>query len=79
VLLVSSNARWQSDGNLPEIQEIFADQPICRRTRIINCYEDPTFRKALEDMVDATGRRHIIIAGVNDRHVLRTTDALNAE
>jgi hypothetical protein len=64
VQISSSNAQWQNGDNLPEIMEIFADQPIYRRTGIINCYEDPTFRKALEDMVEATGRRHIIIAGV---------------
>jgi nicotinamidase-related amidase len=64
VLISSSNAQWQNGDNLPEIKEIFADQPIYRRTGIINCYEDPAFRKALEDMVKATGRRHIIIAGV---------------
>jgi nicotinamidase-related amidase len=64
VLISSSNAQWQNGDNLPEIREIFADQPIYRRTGIINCYEDPIFRKALEDLVEATGRRHIIIAGV---------------
>ncbi|MCY0852950.1 isochorismatase family protein [Cupriavidus sp. D39] len=35
-----------------------------RRTDIVNCYEDPTFRQALEDLVAKTGRRHIIISGV---------------
>lgn len=64
VLITSSNAQWQNGDNLPEIKEIFADQPIYRRTGIINCYEDPSFRKALEDLVEKTGRRHIIIAGV---------------
>lgn len=63
-LITSSNAQWQNGDNLPEIKEIFADQPIIRRTGIINCYADPTFRKALEDLVAATGRKHIIIAGV---------------
>ena len=64
MLISSSNAQWQNGDNLPEIKEIFADQPIYRRTGIINCYEDPTFRKALEDLVEATGRRPVIIAGV---------------
>ncbi len=63
-LITSSNAQWQNGDNLPEIKEIFSDQPIYRRTGIINCYEDPTFRKALEDLVAQTSRRHIIIAGV---------------
>ncbi len=63
-LITSSNAQWQNGDNLPEIKEIFDDQPIYRRTGIINCYEDPTFRKALEDLVAQTGRRHIVIAGV---------------
>lgn len=63
-LITSSNAQWQNGDNLSEIKEIFADQPVYRRTGIINCYEDPTFRKALEDLVAQTGRRHIIIAGV---------------
>jgi len=63
-LITSSNAQWQNGDNLPEIKALFADQPIYRRTGIINCYEDPTFRKALEDLLAATGRTHILIAGV---------------
>jgi nicotinamidase-related amidase len=63
-LVTSSNAQWQNGDTLPEIKAIFPDQPIYRRTGIINAYEDPTFRKALEDLVAKTGRRHIIIAGV---------------
>lgn len=64
VLITSSNAQWQNGDTLPEIKEIFSEQPIYRRTGIINCYEDPTFRSALEDVVNKTGRRHIILAGV---------------
>lgn len=63
-LITSSNAQWQNGDNLPEIKEIFSDQPIYRRTGIINCYEDPSFRAALEAVVEKTGRRHIIIAAV---------------
>lgn len=64
VLLSSSNAQWQNGDTLPELKELFADQPIHRRTGIINCYEDPAFRKAFEELVQGTGRRHVIIAGV---------------
>jgi nicotinamidase-related amidase len=64
VLISSSNAQWQNGDTLPEIKEIFPDQPIYRRTGIINCYEDATFRKAFEELVAKTGRRHIIISGV---------------
>lgn len=64
VLLSSSNAQWQNGDLLPELKETFKDQPIYRRTGIINAYEDPTFRKALEDLVAKTGRKHIIISGV---------------
>lgn len=64
VLLSSSNAQWQNGDTLPELREIFKDQPVIRRTGIINAYEDPTFRQALEDLVATTGRRHIIISGV---------------
>lgn len=64
VLITSSNAQWQNGDTLPEIKSLFPDQPIYRRTGIINAYEDPTFRAALEDLVAKTGRRHIIIAGV---------------
>jgi nicotinamidase-related amidase len=64
VLISSSNAQWQNGDTLPEIKELFSDQPIYRRTGIINCYEDPTFRKAFEDVVAKTGRRHVIISGV---------------
>jgi len=64
VLITSSNAQWQNGDTLPELKEIFKDQPIIRRTGIINAYEDPTFRKALEDIVARTGRRHIIVSGV---------------
>jgi nicotinamidase-related amidase len=63
-LLTSSNAQWQNGDLLPAIKEIFPDHPIYRRTGIINCYEDPSFRKALEEVVESTGRRHIIIAAV---------------
>lgn len=64
VLLSSSNAQWQNGDLLPELKETFKDQPIYRRTGIINAYEDPSFRKALEDLVAKTGRKHIIISGV---------------
>jgi nicotinamidase-related amidase len=64
VLLSSSNAQWQNGDTLPELKEIFSEQPIYRRTGIINCYEDPTFRRALENLVAQTGRRHIVISGV---------------
>jgi nicotinamidase-related amidase len=63
-LITSSNAQWQNGDTLPEIKELFVDQPIYRRTGIINAYEDPTFRKAFEELVANTGRRHIIIAAV---------------
>ncbi len=64
VLLSTSNAQWQNGDLLPELKEIFSDQPIIRRTGIINAYEDPTFRKALLDLLARTGRTHIIISGV---------------
>ncbi|MDB5930723.1 MAG: putative isochorismatase [Polaromonas sp.] len=64
VLITSSNAQWQNGDLLPELKETFKDQPIYRRTGIINAYEDPSFRKALEDLVAKTGRKHIIISGV---------------
>jgi nicotinamidase-related amidase len=64
VLISSSNAHWQNGDTLPELKEIFSDQPIYRRTGIINCYEDPSFRKAFEDLVSKARRRHIIISGV---------------
>jgi nicotinamidase-related amidase len=64
VLLSSSNAQWQNGDTLPEIKEIFEDQPIYRRTGIINCYEDPTFRSVFEDVTGKSGRRHVIISGV---------------
>jgi nicotinamidase-related amidase len=63
-LLTTSNAQWQNGDTLPELKEIFPEHPIYRRTGIINCYEDPTFRKAIEEIVEKTGRRHIIIAAV---------------
>ena len=61
-LITTSNAQWQNGDTLPEIKEIFADQPIHRRTGIINCYEDPSFRSAFEEA--AGDRRHVIIAAV---------------
>lgn len=63
-LITSSNAQWQNGDTLPEIKEIFPETPIYRRTGIINCYEDPTFRAAFEKTVKDTGRRHVILAGV---------------
>jgi nicotinamidase-related amidase len=64
VLITSSNAQWQNGDTLPEIKELFPDQPIYRRTGIINAYEDPTFRKVFDDLVAKTGRKHVIVAGV---------------
>lgn len=64
VMLSSSNAQWQNGDTLPELMELFPDAPIYRRTGIINCYEDPTFRKAFEALVQSSGRRHVIISGV---------------
>jgi nicotinamidase-related amidase len=64
-LLTSSNAQWQNGDTLPELKELFSEVPIYRRTGIINCYEDPTFRGAFEKIVKDTGRKHVIIAGVS--------------
>lgn len=64
VLLTTSNAQWQNGDMLTDLKDLFPSQPIIRRTGIINAYEDPTFRKALEELVAKTGRRHIIISGV---------------
>ncbi len=64
VLLTTSNAQWQNGDILPDLKELFPNQPILRRTGIINACEDPSFRKALEDLVAKTGRRHVIISGV---------------
>jgi nicotinamidase-related amidase len=64
VLMTSSNAQWQNGDTLPELKDLFVDQPIYRRTGIINCYEDPTFRAAFDQLLAETGRTHLIIAGV---------------
>ncbi|QRP42990.1 isochorismatase family protein [Amycolatopsis sp. FDAARGOS 1241] len=64
VLITSSNAQWQNGDTLPEIKALFPDVAIIRRTGIINAYEDPTFRAAFERIVEETGRRHVILAGV---------------
>jgi nicotinamidase-related amidase len=63
-LISSSNAQWQNGDTIPEIKELFPDIAIIRRTGIINAYEDPTFRSAFDTVVEETGRRHVIIAGV---------------
>ena len=64
VLMTTSNAQWQNGDILPELKALFPKESIIRRTGIINAYEDPTFRKALEALVAKTGRKHIIISGV---------------
>ena len=64
VLVTTSNAQWQNGDLLPELKEIFKDQPIYRRTGIINAYEDPSFRNAIDELVKKTGRKHVIISGV---------------
>jgi nicotinamidase-related amidase len=64
VLLTTSNAQWQNGDILPELRALFPEQPVIRRTGIINAYEDPSFRRALEQLLAATGRRHIIVSGV---------------
>ncbi|HEY9211735.1 MAG TPA: alpha/beta fold hydrolase [Ancylobacter sp.] len=57
VLLTTSNAQWQNGDLLPELKETFPDQPIIRRTGIINAYEDHTgtFPAAAEPAVKALG------------------------
>ena len=64
VLLTSSNAQWQNGDLLPELKAVFPNEPIYRRTGIINAYEDPTFRKALQEIATKSGRTHVIISGV---------------
>ncbi len=64
VLLTTSNAQWQNGDILPELREVFPNQPIYRRTGIINAYADPNFRKALLDIMEETGRTHVIVSGV---------------
>lgn len=64
VLLTTSNAQWQNGDILPVLKEAFPDEPIYRRTGIINAYADPTFRQALLDLMEETGRTHVIVAGV---------------
>lgn len=60
VVLTTSNAQWQNGELLKELKALFPEQEIIRRYGIINAYEDPNFRAALE----ATGRGHVLIAGV---------------
>lgn len=64
VMLTTSNAQWQNGDILPELKQIFPDEPIYRRTGIINAYEDPSFRKAFEAITAKTGRNHVVISGV---------------
>lgn len=64
VLLTTSNAQWQNGDILPELREVFPEETIYRRTGIINAYEDSSFRGALEDLIEETGRTHIIVSGV---------------
>jgi len=63
-LISSSNSQWQNGDTIPELKELFPDTAIIRRTGIINAYEDPAFRSAFDAIVEQTGRRHVIIAGV---------------
>ena len=64
VLLTTSNAQWQNGDILPELKEIFPDQPIIRRTGIINAYEDSTFRSELKTLMENNDRTHVIVSGV---------------
>ena len=64
VLVSTSNAQWQNGDLLPELKDLFKDQPIYRRTGIINADEEPSFRSALDAQVAKTGRKHLIISGV---------------
>ena len=64
VIITSSNAQWQNGDTLPELKALFPKEAIIRRTGIINAYEDPTFRAALEAVVQKSGRKHILISGV---------------
>lgn len=63
VMLTTSNAQWQNGDILPELKQIFPNEPIYRRTGIINAYEDPTFRAAFEKLTQG-GRKHVVISGV---------------
>jgi nicotinamidase-related amidase len=62
-LLSSSNGQWQNGDLFPELLEVFPDQPVIRRTGIINAYEDPAFRAELDELL-SQGRDHVIIAAV---------------
>lgn len=64
VLLTTSNAQWQNGDILPDLKEIFPNEPIYRRTGIINAYADPAFREALLEIMAQTGRTHVIVSGV---------------
>ncbi len=67
-VLVTTSRDWGPNGPiLPEIQALFPDVEVIRRPGVINAYRWPAFRQALE----ATGRKHVIIAAVTDTTCLQ--------
>lgn len=67
-VLVTTSRDWGPNGPIvPELQAIFPDVEVIRRPGVINAYRWPAFRHALE----ATGRKHVIIAGVTDTTCLQ--------
>lgn len=41
LLISSSNAQWQNGDTLPEIEDLFPDEPLYQRTGIIDAYQEP--------------------------------------
>ncbi len=62
VILTSSQEERTQGPLLPELQELLPDafQKRVKRAGIVNAWADDNFRKAVE----ATGRKHLIMAGV---------------
>lgn len=60
VVLTTSAETGPNGPMLPEILEMFPDAPLVSRNGQINAWDDPNFRKAIED----TGKKKVVVAGI---------------
>ncbi|MEM8952878.1 MAG: isochorismatase family protein [Verrucomicrobiota bacterium] len=60
VVLTTSAENGPNGPILPEILEMFPEAPLISRSGQINAWDDPNFRKAVEE----TGRKKVVVSGI---------------
>jgi hemerythrin-like domain-containing protein len=59
-LVVTAPPASPRAGLYPALAEVLGDHPVNRRVRVYDAFDDPSFEAAVE----ATGRKHLVIAGL---------------